>query len=576
MTIGVVALILLMAYEYLAVATAMPVVATALRGESLYALAFSGSLATSVIAMVAGGRWNDVTGPHAPIWVGVICFMIGLTVSGLAPHMEVFIAGRLLQGFGSGLFTVSLYVLVGRVYPPEMHPKVFSLLAAAWVVPSMVGPTITGLLVDGPGWQWVFLGVPAVAAPAALLLWRGLTGVGRVTATGHENAPQDGSDVGVGPAVGGRTSGGDVPSGRGSAVKGDAAPLHEAGAVGGKPYGGDVPSGRGSSGEGEAARLREMGGAGGGAPGGDAVSRENGAHDPVGGAEGETRSEDEARFGGEGQSGDGVADGSAPKRGGALGRKLRWAVAAAVGAALLQYGGGLLQEGLGRQGGLGAGLLLAGLVVLGVALPPLLPAGTLRAARGLPTVVALRGLAAGAFFAAEVLVPLMLTTERGLRPWQAGLALTGSALAWSFGSWIQGRRPGNRLLILRGGTALIAVGAALVGLTLFPAVPVLVCFVAWAISGLGIGMVYPTLSVLILELSPPEEQGANSSSLQISESLFSVVTIAVTGALLAALGRSEPSYLASLGMTVLIALTGTAIAVRFDQGRGAGTMGGGT
>lgn len=453
-TLGMVALTLLVAYEYLAVATAMPAVAAALRGEALYVLAFSGSLAAGVIGMVAGGRWNDVAGPNAPIWAGAASFMGGLAVSGAAPDMEVFIAGRLLQGLGGGLFSVSLYVLVGRVYPAEMHPKVFSLLAAAWVVPSMVGPAITGLLVDGPGWRWVFLGVPAAAVPAAVLLWRGLAGV-------------------RGPGAGTASEGAATPDGE------------------------------------------------------------------VAAGDGET------------------------ERGASLGRRLRWAGAAAVGAAMLQYGGGLLQQAGGRQGGLGAALFAAGLVILGVALPPLLPPGTLRAARGLPTVIALRGLAAGAFFAAEVLVPLMLARERGLPLWQAGLALTGSALAWSLGSWIQGRHPHNRRRILRLGTALIAAGAALVPLALSPAVPVLVCFAAWAVSGFGIGMVYPTLSVLVLELSPSRRRGANTSALQIGESVFSVVAVAVTGALLAALGRTETAYLVAFGVVVLIALTGTAIAGRF-------------
>lgn len=448
-SVGMVVLTVLMAYEYLAVATAMPVVARALHGEELYALAFSGSLAAGVVAMVGGGRWNDATGPQAPIWTGVISFMIGLAVSGVAPNMEVFIGGRLLQGFGSGLFSVSLYVLVGRVYPSALHPKVFSLLAAAWVVPSMVGPAITGLLVDGPGWRWVFLGVPMVTAPAALLLWRGLTRAG-------EAGAQDGE--GAGPGV----------------------PPEEGAPAAGSPW-----------------------------------------------------------------------------------AKLGWAGTAAVGAALLQYGGGLLQEGDGGRTGLGALLAAAGLAVLGVALPPLLPAGTLRAARGLPTVIALRGLAAGAFYAAEVLVPLMLNVQRGLPVWQAGLALTGSAIAWSFGSWLQGRRTWNRRIVLRLGTALIGVGTALVALSLHPAVPVVVCFAAWAVSGFGIGMVYPTLSVLVLELSPPQERGANSSALQVGESVFSVVTVAVTGALLTALGRGEAAYVACFGLVVLITLAGTAIAGRY-------------
>ncbi len=53
----------------------------------------------------------------------------------------------------------------------------------------------------------------------------------------------------------------------------------------------------------------------------------------------------------------------------------------------------------------------------------LLPRGTYRAARGLPSVVLLRGIAAGSFIAAESFVPLMLVTQRGLSPTLAGLSL---------------------------------------------------------------------------------------------------------------------------------------------------------
>jgi MFS family permease len=109
----------------------------------------------------------------------------------------------------------------------------------------------------------------------------------------------------------------------------------------------------------------------------------------------------------------------------------------------------------------------------------------------------------------------------------------------------------------------------------FHSVPVPVGFAAWAVSGLGIGLVYPTLSVLVLELSPPGEEGASSSSLQLGESIFSVVAVAVTGALFAALGPAHAVYLACFGVIVVIAATGTAIAGRFEQARPAGTMEGG-
>lgn len=65
-TLGAVALIFLAAIEALAVTTVMPIVSEALDGEALFAVAFAGTLATSVIGMVATGAWSDARGPAAP------------------------------------------------------------------------------------------------------------------------------------------------------------------------------------------------------------------------------------------------------------------------------------------------------------------------------------------------------------------------------------------------------------------------------------------------------------------------------------------------------------------------------
>jgi MFS family permease len=106
LTIGMVALITLVAFESLAVATAMPTVAQSLDGLSLYALAFGGPLASGVVAMVVSGTWSDLKGPTRPLWHGTAWFLAGLLIAGLAPSMAVLVAGRIIQGFGSGLLTV--------------------------------------------------------------------------------------------------------------------------------------------------------------------------------------------------------------------------------------------------------------------------------------------------------------------------------------------------------------------------------------------------------------------------------------------------------------------------------------
>jgi MFS family permease len=170
MTIGTVVLASMTAFEYLAATTAMPTVARELDGLSLYALAFGGSLAAGAVGLVVGGNWSDATGPQRPVWQGVGWFVVGLVVGGLAPSMWVLVAGRMVQGFGGGLLSVALYVVVGHCYAARVHPKMFGFLAAAWVVPSIIGQALTGLVVTQWGWRWIFLALPMLAVPAALLV----------------------------------------------------------------------------------------------------------------------------------------------------------------------------------------------------------------------------------------------------------------------------------------------------------------------------------------------------------------------------------------------------------------------
>lgn len=101
-TAGAVALIFLGAIEALAMTTVMPVVSQALDGQSLFAVAFAGTLATSVIGMVACGAWSDARGPRGALYVAVSLFIIGLLISGFAFTMEQFLVGRLVQGLGAG------------------------------------------------------------------------------------------------------------------------------------------------------------------------------------------------------------------------------------------------------------------------------------------------------------------------------------------------------------------------------------------------------------------------------------------------------------------------------------------
>lgn len=423
LVVGMVTLITAGAFESLAVATAMATIARALDGMALYSAAFALTIATSVVGMVAAGVVADRARPALPMLLGVVTFAAGLVIAAFTPSMSLLLLGRALQGLGQGAYVVALYMVVARAFAPAQRARVFAWFAAAWVVPSLVGPVVAGLVVDTIGWRWVFGAVALVAAPAAAVVLR---------TTWHVPGPET------------------------------------------------LP---------------------------DAATTRAGV------------------------------------------RRIGWGAVAGVGVTVVT----LATE---RDGTAGVVVGAAGLLAALVAAHFLLPPGTLRARRGLPAVVGLRGVIAASYFATEVMLPLILQTERGLSPTRSGTILTVAAVTWALGSQLRGRNLASSLTYLRLGTTLNIVGIAASATVALPGTPLAVGWVAWALAGLGVGLVYPTLSVLVLDVAPPAEHGAATSALQVSDALGMSLAIALTGAavhvVVDALGIA--GYLLGFGLTTLLGL----------------------
>lgn len=427
-TFGILLVVTLLAFESMAVGTVMPVVAGDLDGLALYAWGFSATLITSLLSTVLAGGWVDRSGPARPFMIGLGTFVAGLVVAGAAPSMWAFVAGRAVQGLGTGVSLVAMYVVIARVYPEELRSRVFAALSAAWVLPSLIGPAVGGAVAEHVGWRWVFLGLIPLVIPPTMMLVPALRGIKTVA----------------------------------------------------------------------------------GGPGGSGRSRY-------------------------------VA-----------------AFAVAAGAAVLLYG-------LDGSGWTMLPAALIGLAGLAFGLPRLVPAGTLRLRRGLPSVVLVRGLLSGAFFGTEVFIPLALTRLHDFSATKAGIVLTVGALGWSAASQIQGRSKRPREFYALLGAVLVTAGIALAAVALqlpggWLAAP------AWIIGGAGMGFSIGSLSVLLLDLSPEDEQGVNSSALQISDTLGSSLVVGVAGALVTGFGaaRIGTGLAVSGALFAAVALLGVIAALRLE------------
>lgn len=181
LVIGVLGLMTFIAFESFAVTTALPVVARDLDAERWYSLAFAATVTTGLVGMTLGGAWADRHGPLRPLLFGGAAFLLGIALCVAAPTMTVFVVGRLLQGIGGGIDSVVLYVVIARFLHEDARPRMFGLLTTAWLLPSIVGPLVSGVLVQAVHWRVVFALVLVGSAVSLLCL----VGVVRRAGPGH-------------------------------------------------------------------------------------------------------------------------------------------------------------------------------------------------------------------------------------------------------------------------------------------------------------------------------------------------------------------------------------------------------
>ena len=174
MTSGLCLGLFLSSTEQSVVATALPTMAGDLGEANRLAWVVSAYLLTSTIVTPLYGKMSDLFGRRIVYQVSIGVFMVGTVLCALAETMNQLVAFRAVQGLGGGGLMSLAFVIVGDVVSPRDRGRYIGVFTMVFTVSAVTGPLWGGLLVDGPGWRWVFWSVVPVSALTMVVTNRGL------------------------------------------------------------------------------------------------------------------------------------------------------------------------------------------------------------------------------------------------------------------------------------------------------------------------------------------------------------------------------------------------------------------
>ena len=170
--VGLMVGLLVAAFDYSIMATAMPKVITSLQGMEYYVWPFTFYMLTSTIAIIIFGKLSDIYGRKNVLIAGITIFVITSVMCGLSTSMFELIIFRGLQGIGGGILISLPFIVVGEIFSPRERAKYMGILASVFGLADVLGPILGGVITDNLGWRVVFfVNVPVGIAAVALILY---------------------------------------------------------------------------------------------------------------------------------------------------------------------------------------------------------------------------------------------------------------------------------------------------------------------------------------------------------------------------------------------------------------------
>ena len=150
------------------VSTALPAIIADFNAIDLVSWVSTSYLLASTAMVPIYGKLSDLYGRKIILMWGIIVFLLGSVLCGLAMSMMQLIGFRVIQGIGAAALTSTAFAIPADLFAPADRPRYMGLLGSVFGLASVIGPFVGGFLTDQLSWHWVFfvnlpIGIVALA-----------------------------------------------------------------------------------------------------------------------------------------------------------------------------------------------------------------------------------------------------------------------------------------------------------------------------------------------------------------------------------------------------------------------------
>ncbi|KAK6955965.1 hypothetical protein Daesc_003612 [Daldinia eschscholtzii] len=147
---------LLSAAENTVVVTALPTIAEKLNVGQEYVWISNVFFLTSAAIQPLCGQLSNLFGRRHLALSIVAIYIIGSGICGGAGNSAMLIAGRAIQGMGSGGINMIIDVIVSDLVPLRQRGNFIAVIIAIYGIGTTIGPFLGGVIVENTSWRWVF------------------------------------------------------------------------------------------------------------------------------------------------------------------------------------------------------------------------------------------------------------------------------------------------------------------------------------------------------------------------------------------------------------------------------------